>query len=63
MSMCSPGLWKVVAKFHSNQNQSYSAEFEVKEYGKSLIVCGHLEAIMPYYVNMQKRRIFSAAQS
>ncbi|XP_073327884.1 complement C3-like isoform X4 [Pagrus major] len=28
----SPGLWKVVAKFHSNPQQSYSAEFEVKEY-------------------------------
>uniref|UniRef100_A0A8D3BWM3 Complement component c3a, duplicate 5 n=1 Tax=Scophthalmus maximus TaxID=52904 RepID=A0A8D3BWM3_SCOMX len=29
---CSPGLWKVVAKFHSNPQQSFSAEFEVKEY-------------------------------
>ncbi|XP_031725593.1 complement C3-like [Anarrhichthys ocellatus] len=28
----SPGLWKVVTKFHSNPQQSYSAEFEVKEY-------------------------------
>uniref|UniRef100_A0A671YHA0 Complement C3-like n=1 Tax=Sparus aurata TaxID=8175 RepID=A0A671YHA0_SPAAU len=28
----SPGLWKVVAKFHNNPQQSYSAEFEVKEY-------------------------------
>ncbi|KAM7010010.1 complement C3-like [Tautogolabrus adspersus] len=28
----SSGLWKVVAKFHSNPQQSYSAEFEVKEY-------------------------------
>uniref|UniRef100_A0A8D0A9C0 Complement C3-like n=1 Tax=Sander lucioperca TaxID=283035 RepID=A0A8D0A9C0_SANLU len=27
-----PGLWKVVAKFQSNPQQSYSAEFEVKEY-------------------------------
>uniref|UniRef100_A0A8D0D1B0 Complement C3-like n=1 Tax=Sander lucioperca TaxID=283035 RepID=A0A8D0D1B0_SANLU len=27
-----PGLWKVVAKFPSNPQQSYSAEFEVKEY-------------------------------
>uniref|UniRef100_A0A671YLM0 Complement C3-like n=1 Tax=Sparus aurata TaxID=8175 RepID=A0A671YLM0_SPAAU len=27
-----PGLWKVVAKFHNNPQQSYSAEFEVKEY-------------------------------
>uniref|UniRef100_A0A671Y7G8 NTR domain-containing protein n=1 Tax=Sparus aurata TaxID=8175 RepID=A0A671Y7G8_SPAAU len=28
----SPGLWKVVAKFQDNPQQSYSAEFEVKEY-------------------------------
>ncbi|KAL3996130.1 RNA-binding protein 5/10 [Sarotherodon galilaeus] len=26
------GLWKVVAKFHSNPRQIYSAEFEVKDY-------------------------------
>uniref|UniRef100_A0A672ISG0 Complement component c3a, duplicate 5 n=1 Tax=Salarias fasciatus TaxID=181472 RepID=A0A672ISG0_SALFA len=28
----SPGLWKVVARFQSNPQQSYSADFEVKEY-------------------------------
>ncbi|XP_070846544.1 complement C3-like [Chaetodon trifascialis] len=28
----SPGVWKVVAKFHSNPQESFSAEFEVKEY-------------------------------
>ncbi|XP_061572334.1 complement C3-like [Cololabis saira] len=28
----SPGLWKLVAKFHSNPQESFSAEFEVKEY-------------------------------
>ncbi|KAM9363627.1 complement C3-like [Symphorus nematophorus] len=28
----SPGQWKVVAKFQSNPQQSYTAEFEVKEY-------------------------------
>ncbi|XP_014834357.1 PREDICTED: complement C3-like [Poecilia mexicana] len=28
----SPGLWKVVAKFESNPQQRYYAEFEVKEY-------------------------------
>uniref|UniRef100_UPI0037E81A37 complement C3-like n=1 Tax=Semicossyphus pulcher TaxID=241346 RepID=UPI0037E81A37 len=28
----SPGVWKVVAKFQSNPQLSYSAEFEVKEY-------------------------------
>ncbi|KAE8300816.1 Complement C3 Complement C3 beta chain Complement C3 alpha chain [Larimichthys crocea] len=30
--IASPGLWKVVAKFPSTPKQSYSAEFEVKEY-------------------------------
>nr|AFC89900.1 complement component C3 [Miichthys miiuy] len=30
--IASPGLWKVVAKFPSTPQQSYSAEFEVKEY-------------------------------
>ncbi|XP_044201968.1 complement C3-like [Thunnus albacares] len=28
----SPGLWKVVTRFHSNTQQSFSTEFEVKEY-------------------------------
>ncbi|XP_067438879.1 complement C3-like [Thunnus thynnus] len=28
----SPGLWKVVTRFHSNPQQSFSTEFEVKEY-------------------------------
>ncbi|KAG7223750.1 hypothetical protein INR49_026432 [Caranx melampygus] len=28
----SMGIWKVVAKFHSNPQQTFSAEFEVKEY-------------------------------
>lgn len=37
LCVCSLGVWKVVAKFHSNPQQSFSAEFEVKEYGKSLI--------------------------
>uniref|UniRef100_A0A665VZJ5 Complement C3-like n=1 Tax=Echeneis naucrates TaxID=173247 RepID=A0A665VZJ5_ECHNA len=32
MCLCSTGLWKLVAKFHSNPQESFSAEFEVKEY-------------------------------
>ncbi|XP_008300942.1 complement C3-like [Stegastes partitus] len=28
----STGVWKVVAKFHSNPQQSFSSDFEVKEY-------------------------------
>ncbi|XP_053199940.1 complement C3-like [Scomber japonicus] len=30
--IASPGLWKVLAKFNSNPQQSYSSQFEVKEY-------------------------------
>nr|XP_040043326.1 complement C3-like isoform X3 [Gasterosteus aculeatus aculeatus] len=30
--IASPGLWKVVTRFNSNPQQSYSAEIEVKEY-------------------------------
>uniref|UniRef100_UPI003AAF2771 complement C3-like n=1 Tax=Centroberyx gerrardi TaxID=166262 RepID=UPI003AAF2771 len=30
--IASPGVWKLVAKFHSNPQLSFSAEFEVKEY-------------------------------
>ncbi|XP_033985455.1 complement C3-like [Trematomus bernacchii] len=30
--MVSPGLWKIVTKFQSNPQQSFQAEFEVKEY-------------------------------
>uniref|UniRef100_A0A672IQW4 Macroglobulin domain-containing protein n=1 Tax=Salarias fasciatus TaxID=181472 RepID=A0A672IQW4_SALFA len=29
--IASPGLWKVVARLHNNPQQSYSADFEVKE--------------------------------
>ncbi|XP_029941608.1 complement C3-like [Salarias fasciatus] len=30
--IASPGLWKVVARFYNNQQQNFSADFEVKEY-------------------------------
>uniref|UniRef100_A0A665W0L5 NTR domain-containing protein n=1 Tax=Echeneis naucrates TaxID=173247 RepID=A0A665W0L5_ECHNA len=30
--VCSPGLWKVVTKFCSNPQMSFSADFQVKEY-------------------------------
>lgn len=36
VSVCSTGLWKIVAKFQNNPQQSFMAQFEVKEYGKSL---------------------------
>uniref|UniRef100_A0A3P9M598 Complement component c3a, duplicate 5 n=1 Tax=Oryzias latipes TaxID=8090 RepID=A0A3P9M598_ORYLA len=32
----SPGLWKIVAKFQSNPQESFSANFEVKEYALRL---------------------------
>lgn len=36
VSVCSFGLWKIVAKFQNNPQESFSAQFEVKEYGESL---------------------------
>uniref|UniRef100_A0A3Q3QYX6 Uncharacterized protein n=1 Tax=Monopterus albus TaxID=43700 RepID=A0A3Q3QYX6_MONAL len=42
-----PGVWKLVAKFQSNPQQSYSAEFEVKEYGDT---CFILYFICCYYI-------------
>lgn len=30
----SPGLWKIVAKFSNNPDLRFTAEFEVKDYGK-----------------------------
>ena len=33
--ICSDGVWKVVATFQNNKQHNYSAEFEVKEYGKT----------------------------
>ena len=42
MFICSPGIWKVVAKFQSNPQQSFDAEFEVKEYGRRFYVLGNV---------------------
>lgn len=39
MFTCSPGVWKVVAKFQNNPQESFAAEFEVKEYGIAFILC------------------------
>ncbi|XP_027138596.1 complement C3-like isoform X2 [Larimichthys crocea] len=55
--LVSSGLWKVVAKFHSHPQQSYSAEFKVKEY-----VLPSLEVkLMPmdsfFYVDSQELSI------
>lgn len=36
VSLCSVGLWKIVAKFSNNTHQSFSTAFEVKDYGNSL---------------------------
>uniref|UniRef100_A0A671YCY9 Complement C3-like n=1 Tax=Sparus aurata TaxID=8175 RepID=A0A671YCY9_SPAAU len=50
----SPGLWKVVAKFHNNPQQSYSAEFEVKEYGQSLNTCTvFFKPIYTFYIHIR----------
>ncbi|KAM7009820.1 complement C3-like [Tautogolabrus adspersus] len=49
----SSGLWKVVAKFQSNPQQSYSAEFEVKEYVLSSIEVKLIPVSPFFYVDNQ----------
>ncbi|KAF1375364.1 hypothetical protein PFLUV_G00219060 [Perca fluviatilis] len=57
----SPGLWKVVAKFQSNPQQSYSAEFEVKEY----VLPSFEVKLMPvssfFYVDSQELTVHTKA--
>lgn len=36
-SVCSKGIWKVVVKFQSSPQESFTADFEVKEYGRPFI--------------------------
>uniref|UniRef100_A0A3P9KQP9 Uncharacterized protein n=1 Tax=Oryzias latipes TaxID=8090 RepID=A0A3P9KQP9_ORYLA len=35
--LCSPGLWKIAASFTNNPEEEFSANFEVKEYGKIVL--------------------------
>lgn len=39
MSLCSVGLWKIVARFSNNIHHIFSTVFEVKDYGASLAMC------------------------
>uniref|UniRef100_A0A3Q2QK09 Complement C3 n=1 Tax=Fundulus heteroclitus TaxID=8078 RepID=A0A3Q2QK09_FUNHE len=41
--VCSFGNWKMMAKFHSNAAESFTAEFEVKEYGKKFYLYAHIQ--------------------
>ncbi|XP_015226599.1 PREDICTED: complement C3-like [Cyprinodon variegatus] len=53
----SPGLWKVVAKFKSNPQQSYYAEFEVKEYVLPSFEVKLLPVVPFFYVDSDKLTI------
>ncbi|XP_045902752.1 complement C3-like isoform X2 [Micropterus dolomieu] len=50
----SPGLWKVVVRFHNNPQQSYSAEFEVKEYVLPSFVVKLTPASAFFYVDSEE---------
>ncbi|MED6258026.1 hypothetical protein ATANTOWER_001900, partial [Ataeniobius toweri] len=50
----SPGLWKVVAKFKSNPQQSYYAEFEVKEYVLPSFEVKLLPVVPFFYVDSEQ---------
>lgn len=39
VTVCSIGVWKILAKFSNNPQQTFSAAFEVKEYGNLLARC------------------------
>lgn len=48
--LTSTGMWKVVAKFLSNPQQTFSAEFVVKEHGKtSLSLTLHLNLFTYFF--------------
>ncbi len=34
----SPGIWKVVARFSNTRQKTFTAVFEVKEYGKTCVI-------------------------
>ncbi|MEQ2292168.1 hypothetical protein AMECASPLE_020319 [Ameca splendens] len=57
MSFLSPGLWKVVAKFKSNPQQSYYAEFEVKEYVLPSFEVKLLPVVPFFYVDSEQLTI------
>uniref|UniRef100_UPI0037E797A1 complement C3-like n=1 Tax=Semicossyphus pulcher TaxID=241346 RepID=UPI0037E797A1 len=52
--LVSPGLWKVVAKFDNNKHQSFSAEFEVREYVLPSFEVKLTSAIPFFYVDSQE---------
>ena len=43
--ICSDGVWKVVASFQNEKQHNYSAEFEVKEYGKTFTIVKYFRLI------------------
>ncbi|KAK5620860.1 hypothetical protein CRENBAI_017562 [Crenichthys baileyi] len=55
--IASPGLWKVVAKFKSNPQQRYIAEFEVKEYVLPSFEVKLLPLVPFFYVDSEQLTI------
>nr|AEJ37035.1 complement component c3-2 [Dicentrarchus labrax] len=56
-AIVSPGLWKVVAKFQSNPQQSYYAEFEVKEYVLPSFEVKLIPASSFFYVDSEELKV------
>ncbi|KAM4751408.1 complement C3-like [Anableps anableps] len=52
--IASPGLWKVVAKFKSNPQKNYYAEFEVKEYVLPSFEVKLLPVVPFFYVDSEQ---------
>uniref|UniRef100_A0A8C6KFP5 Complement component c3a, duplicate 5 n=1 Tax=Nothobranchius furzeri TaxID=105023 RepID=A0A8C6KFP5_NOTFU len=57
----SPGLWKVMARFQSNPQQSFSAEFEVKEYGKSSLTNYHQSYVCEHRFKLVTKKVYGTA--
>uniref|UniRef100_A0A8C6KL42 Complement component c3a, duplicate 5 n=1 Tax=Nothobranchius furzeri TaxID=105023 RepID=A0A8C6KL42_NOTFU len=59
----SPGLWKVMARFQSNPQQSFSAEFEVKEYGKSSLTnySQHQSYVCEHRFKLVTKKVYGTA--
>uniref|UniRef100_A0A3P9MT95 Macroglobulin domain-containing protein n=1 Tax=Poecilia reticulata TaxID=8081 RepID=A0A3P9MT95_POERE len=55
--IASPGLWKMVAKFESNPQQRYYAEFEVKEYVLPSFEVKLLPVVPFFYVDSEQLTI------
>ena len=58
--ICSTGMWTVVATFQNSKQNKYSAEFEVKEYGKTFTIMKYFRLI---WLNIFNTYFFSVLPS